>query len=63
MAEVTSRTKVHWINTLETEKIHVIECLDSGGRPIWIKFEPDDKSKPMEVCNTLDQPSEVDWGN
>jgi hypothetical protein len=61
MAGTTPKTKVYWVNTLGTEKIYVIECLDSGSRPIWIKFEPVDKSKPMEVCNILDQPSEVNW--
>jgi hypothetical protein len=44
-----------------TGKIEVIECLDSGNERIWVKWEPEDKSKPMEVCNILDQPSKVSW--
>lgn len=28
---------------------------------VWIKFEPVDKSKRMEVCNILDQPEKVSW--
>jgi len=53
--------KRKWLNTIGNKQIEVIECLDSGNRRVWIKFEPVDKSKPMEVCNILDQPKEVRW--
>jgi len=58
---MVSKSRVYWVNAIGTEKIYVIECLDSGCRRIWIKFEPVDKTKPMEVCNILEQPSKVDW--
>lgn len=53
--------KKNWYNTIGSEKIEVIECLDSGSQRIWIKFEPVNRSKPMEVCNIVDQPNKVSW--
>lgn len=53
--------KKRWYSSIGNDKIEVIECLDSGNRRVWIKFEPADKSKPMEVCNILDQPQKVSW--
>jgi len=50
-----------WYSDIGAEKIEVIECLDSENKRIWIKFEPVDRSKPMEVCNILDQPAKVSW--
>jgi hypothetical protein len=58
---MVSKSRIYWPNTIGTRKIYVIECLDSGCRPIWIKFEPADRTKPREVCNILNQPSKVDW--
>jgi hypothetical protein len=58
---MVGRSRVYWVNKLGTEEIYVIECLDSACHPIWIKFEPVDRTKPMEVCNVLDQPTKVDW--
>lgn len=59
--EMTLLTKKKWYSVIGTEKIEVVECLDSGSQRVWIKFEPVDKSKAMEVCNILDQPSKVSW--
>jgi len=53
--------KKKWYNTIGSDAVEVIECLDSGNRRVWIKFEPVDKSKPMEVCNIVDHPEEVSW--
>ncbi|TET20616.1 hypothetical protein E3J74_01465 [Candidatus Bathyarchaeota archaeon] len=53
--------KKKWHSVINTEKIEVVECLDSGSQRVWIKFEPVDKSKVMEVCNILDQPNKVCW--
>jgi len=53
--------KKHWHNIIGIEKIEVTECLDSGSQRIWVKFEPVDKSKPMEICNIVDQPNKVSW--
>lgn len=61
MAGKNRKSKEYWVNILGKRKIYVIKRLDSNGKPIWIKFEPVDKSKPMEVCNILDQPTQVDW--
>jgi len=54
-------TKQGWFSNIGADKIEVIECLDSGSQRVWIKFEPVDKSKLMEVCNILDQPEKVSW--
>jgi hypothetical protein len=54
-------TKKTWYSTIGTDKIEVIECLDSGSQRVWIKFEPVDTSKPMEVCNIVDAPEKVHW--
>jgi hypothetical protein len=43
--------KQSWYSNIGAEKIEVTECLDSGSQRVWIKFEPVDKSKLMEVCN------------
>ena len=61
MSGKVATTKIKWYNTLGTDKIEVTECLDSGGRRIWIKFEPVDTTKKMEVCNIVDQPTKVSW--
>lgn len=61
MSGKIATTKTKWYNTLGTEKIEVIECLDDTNRRIWIKFEPVDKTKPTEVCNIVDQPMKVSW--
>ena len=53
--------KKEWYGQIGLERIKVIECLDSGSQRVWVKFEPSDKSKPMEVCNILDQPTKVSW--
>lgn len=53
--------KKKWYAQRGTERIKVIEGLDSGSQRIWIKFEPTDKTKPLEVCNILDQPDKVSW--
>jgi hypothetical protein len=53
--------KQRWCSNISTEKIEVIECLDSGSQRVWIKFEPVNRSKSMEVCNILDQPDKVSW--
>lgn len=53
--------KQKWYSNIGAEKIEVIECLDSGSQRVWIKFEPINKSKPMEVCNILVQPNKVSW--
>ena len=53
--------KQSWYSNIGAEKIEVIECLDSGSLRVWIKFEPVDKSKPMEVGNILEQPNKVSW--
>lgn len=55
---MTKRTRHGYIGS---NRIEVIECLDSVSRRVWIKFEPVDKSRPMEVCNILVQPSKVSW--
>ena len=60
-SEVTLLMKKKWYSQIGNEKIEVIECLDSGSQRVWIKFEPVDKSKTMEVCNILDQPNKVSW--
>ena len=61
MSRELSRTKLRWYNTIGTDRIEVIECLDSGSRRIWIKFEPVDPTKTMEACNIVDQPTKVSW--
>ena len=53
--------KKEWYAQIGNERIKVIECLDSGNQRIWIKFEPTDRTRPMEVCNILDQPDKVSW--
>jgi hypothetical protein len=53
--------KKKWYAYIGSDQIEAIECLDSGSQRVWIKFEPVDKSKPMEVCNILDQPNKVSW--
>jgi hypothetical protein len=53
--------KEKWYSNIGTNKIEVIECRDSGSQRVWIKFEPVDKSKSMEVCNILDRPDKVSW--
>jgi len=53
--------KKRWYAQIGSDPIEVIECLDSGSQRVWIKCEPRDKSKPMEVCNILDQPNKVSW--
>jgi hypothetical protein len=53
--------KRKWQSQIGSDKIEVIECLDSGCKTVWAKFEPLDKTKPMEVCNYLVQPSLVSW--
>lgn len=61
MADEITTSKKKWYNTLGKDKIEVIECLDKESERIWIKFEPTDKTKPMEVCNIVDQPAKVSW--
>jgi len=53
--------KKRWYNTIGSDAIEVIECLDSGNRRVWVKFEPVNKSTHMEVCNIIDQPEKVSW--
>lgn len=53
--------KKKWYAQIGLKMIEVIECLDSGNQRVWIKFEPVDKSKQMEVCNIVDQPDKVSW--
>lgn len=53
--------KKKWYAQIGNDRIEVIECLDSGNKRVWIKFEPVDKTKQMEVCNIVDQTSQVSW--
>jgi len=53
--------KLSWHSNIGNKRIEVTECLDSGSQRVWIKFEPVDKSKPVEVCNILEQPEKVSW--
>jgi hypothetical protein len=50
-----------WDGYIGTRRIKGIECLDSGNRPVWIKFEPVVRLRPMEVANMLVQPEKVNW--
>jgi hypothetical protein len=53
--------KRKWYGTIGSDPVEVIECSDSGSRLVWVKFEPVDKSRRMEVSNILVQPEKVTW--